>query len=137
MGSLQYTILVTGGAGFIGTHTVVQLLNDGFRVSIFDNLSNSVIEAVDRVRELVGSTLSQNLDFHLVRFRFSCFDCLMINFDKIWIMKTWSFLICVQGDVRNKEDLEKLFSHAKYVLCIYAFSLDWLFSQFTHLTKPC
>ena len=48
MGSSEKTILVTGGAGFIGTHTVVQLLNEGFRVSIIDNIDNSVIEAVHR-----------------------------------------------------------------------------------------
>lgn len=67
MGSLeQQTILVTGGAGFIGSHTVVQLLEEGFKVYIIDNLDNSVKEAVDRVRELVGQELSNNLHFHLV-----------------------------------------------------------------------
>ncbi|KAA0042789.1 bifunctional UDP-glucose 4-epimerase and UDP-xylose 4-epimerase 1 [Cucumis melo var. makuwa] len=65
MGSLERTILVTGGAGFIGTHTVVQLLKEGFSVSILDNLDNSVLEAVDRVRELVGPKLSQKLEFNL------------------------------------------------------------------------
>ncbi|KAJ7944884.1 UDP-glucose 4-epimerase [Quillaja saponaria] len=58
-------ILVTGGAGFIGSHTVVQLLKAEFRVSIIDNLDNSAMEAVDRVRDLVGPELSQNLEFHL------------------------------------------------------------------------
>lgn len=66
MGSLQQSILVTGGAGFIGTHTVVVLLNQGFKVSILDNLDNAVEDAVFRVRDLVGPQLSQNLDFHLV-----------------------------------------------------------------------
>ncbi|KAF3950894.1 hypothetical protein CMV_023406 [Castanea mollissima] len=42
------TILVIEGAGCIGFHTVVQLLNEGFRVSIIDDLDNSVTEAVDR-----------------------------------------------------------------------------------------
>ena len=45
----------------------MQLLNEGFRVSIIDNLDNSVIEAVHRVKELVGPQLSKKLDFNLVR----------------------------------------------------------------------
>ena len=61
--SVEQNILVTGGAGFIGTHTAVQLLKEGFKVSIIDNLDNSVIEAVDRVRELVGPDLSKKLEF--------------------------------------------------------------------------
>ena len=68
----EKTILVTGGAGFIGSHTAVQLLNEGFRVSIIDNLDNSVTEAVDRVRDLVGPKRSQNLEFHLVSSFFVC-----------------------------------------------------------------
>ncbi|GAA0155201.1 epimerase/racemase [Lithospermum erythrorhizon] len=58
-------ILVTGGAGFIGSHTVLQLLKEGFLVSIFDNLVNAVEEAINRVRELAGPELTKNLDFHL------------------------------------------------------------------------
>lgn len=68
--SAEQCILVTGGAGFIGTHTVVQLLNQGFKVSIIDNLDNSVLEAVHRVRELVGPDLSSKLEFHLVSYPF-------------------------------------------------------------------
>lgn len=84
----QQSILVTGGAGFIGTHTVLQLLNEGFRVSIIDNLDNSVEEAVDRVRDLAGSNGSRNLQFHL-------------------------------GDLRNKEDLEKVFSQTRFDAVIH------------------
>uniref|UniRef100_A0A7N2MRM0 UDP-glucose 4-epimerase n=1 Tax=Quercus lobata TaxID=97700 RepID=A0A7N2MRM0_QUELO len=61
----EKTILVTEGAGFIGSHAVVQLLNEGFRVSIIDNLDNFVTEAVDRVRDWFGPKRSQNLEFHL------------------------------------------------------------------------
>lgn len=46
------TILVTGGAGFIGSHTCVELLSQGYRVVIVDNLSNSSRVAVDRIAEL-------------------------------------------------------------------------------------
>ena len=60
------SVLVTGGAGFIGTHTVLQLLKGGFHVSIIDNLDNSVPEAVDRVRHLAGPELSSHLQFFLV-----------------------------------------------------------------------
>uniref|UniRef100_A0A2C9WAA0 UDP-glucose 4-epimerase n=1 Tax=Manihot esculenta TaxID=3983 RepID=A0A2C9WAA0_MANES len=84
----EQTILVTGGAGFIASHTVVQLLKEGFRVSIIDNLDNSVTEAVDRVRELVGPQLSQKLEFN-------------------------------KGDIRNRDDLEKMFSRTKFDAVIH------------------
>ena len=51
------TILVTGGAGYIGSHTCVQLLDAGFEVVVVDNLSNSSSIAVDRVRELASGEL--------------------------------------------------------------------------------
>ncbi len=46
------TILVTGGAGFIGSHTCVELLEQGYSIVIVDNLSNSSLVAVDRIAEL-------------------------------------------------------------------------------------
>ena len=42
-------ILVTGGAGYIGSHTVVELQNSGYDVVVLDNLSNSSEKALDRV----------------------------------------------------------------------------------------
>lgn len=50
--SKDLTILVTGGAGFIGSHTVVELLKNGFNVVILDDLSNSSPEAVARVAKI-------------------------------------------------------------------------------------
>ena len=47
-------ILVTGGAGYIGTHTCVELLNGGYEIIVVDNFSNSKPEALKRVREITG-----------------------------------------------------------------------------------
>ncbi len=54
------TILVTGGAGFIGSHTVVELLSGGYRVVVLDDLSNSCEEALDRVRQICGLDASDD-----------------------------------------------------------------------------
>jgi len=48
------TVLISGGAGYIGTHTAVELLNAGYGVVIIDNLSNSEKDAVDGVRKITG-----------------------------------------------------------------------------------
>jgi len=47
-------ILVTGGLGFIGSHTVVELQNAGFEVVIIDNLSNTRISVLDKITEITG-----------------------------------------------------------------------------------
>lgn len=51
-------ILVTGGAGFIGSHTCVELLNAGYEVIVVDNLYNASEKAIDRVREITGRDLT-------------------------------------------------------------------------------
>lgn len=48
------TILVTGGTGYIGSHTAVELINEGFRVLIADNLANSGIEVLDGIEKITG-----------------------------------------------------------------------------------
>ncbi|MBU5294092.1 UDP-glucose 4-epimerase GalE [Anaerosalibacter bizertensis] len=50
-------ILVTGGAGYIGSHTCVELLNEGYDVVVVDNLSNSKPESLKRVQEITGKSL--------------------------------------------------------------------------------
>lgn len=51
-------ILVTGGAGYIGSHTCVELLNEGYDVVVIDNLYNSSAKALDRVQEITGKSLT-------------------------------------------------------------------------------
>ena len=57
------TILVTGGLGYIGSHTVVELVNKGHQIIIIDNCSNSSETVVERLKEIV-KTKSDNIIFH-------------------------------------------------------------------------
>ena len=49
------SILVTGGARYIGTHTCVELLNAGYEIVVVDNFLNSKLEALNRGREIAGN----------------------------------------------------------------------------------
>ena len=53
------SILVTGGAGYIGSHTCVELLNAGYAVTVLDNYCNSKPEALNRVERITGKSLSR------------------------------------------------------------------------------
>ncbi|XP_013392984.1 UDP-glucose 4-epimerase-like isoform X8 [Lingula anatina] len=50
-------VLVTGGAGYIGSHAVVELINSGYDAVIVDNLSNAYRESINRVEEITGSSI--------------------------------------------------------------------------------
>lgn len=78
------SILVTGGTGFIGSHTVLELLNGGFEVVVYDNLSNSSKESLKRVKELTG----KDVKFY-------------------------------EGDIRDEEALDKMFSNEQIESCIH------------------
>ena len=51
------TILVTGGSGYIGSHTVLELLNKNYEVVVVDNFSNSSFESIRRVQKITGKTV--------------------------------------------------------------------------------
>lgn len=71
------TILVTGGAGFIGSHTVTELVQAGYKVVIADNLSNSKLSVIDRLQQITGKQLAfEKIDFcdeAAVRRLFDCY----------------------------------------------------------------
>jgi UDP-glucose 4-epimerase len=69
------SILVTGGAGYIGSHTSVLLIEAGYDVIIFDNFCNASMEAIKRVEKIVDQSITT-----------------------------------IEGDVRNREDLHKVFN---------------------------
>ena len=52
------TVLVTGGCGYIGSHTVLELLNKDYQVVVVDNFSNSSFEALKRVQEITGKSVT-------------------------------------------------------------------------------
>ncbi|MDO4404134.1 MAG: UDP-glucose 4-epimerase GalE [Atopobiaceae bacterium] len=57
-------VLVTGGCGFIGSHTVVCLLEQGYQVVIVDDLSNSSEKVLDRIDQIVGAEAAEHLSFY-------------------------------------------------------------------------
>lgn len=56
--SKERTVLVAGGAGFIGTHTTVELTNAGYKIVVADNLSNSDISGIEGVEKILGQKIA-------------------------------------------------------------------------------
>ena len=54
MEAIFLKILLTGGCGYIGSHTSVELLNHGYDIVIIDNLSNSKIDVIDKIKKITG-----------------------------------------------------------------------------------
>ena len=75
---MRKNILVTGGAGYIGSHTLILLIEAGYDVVVFDNFSNSSIESVRRVEKIVDRAID-----------------------------------VVEGDIRSREDLDRVFKNYK------------------------
>lgn len=67
--AMAKNILVTGGAGYIGSHTVLQLLDGGYSAVVVDNYDNSSAASLQRVKKLAGEN-GHRLSFHQVPFRF-------------------------------------------------------------------
>ena len=77
-------ILVTGGLGFIGSHTVVELQNQGFEVVIIDNLSNADEKVLDGIQSITGKkTLFENID---LREKAKVQDCFKKHADIIGVI---------------------------------------------------
>ncbi|MBT8113844.1 MAG: SDR family NAD(P)-dependent oxidoreductase, partial [Arenicella sp.] len=72
-------ILVTGGAGYIGSHTVVKLIEQGSEVVIYDNFCNSSAVVIDRIKQITGVRAT-----------------------------------VVEGDIRDENALERLFSSQQF-----------------------
>ena len=81
------SVLVTGGCGYIGSHTVLNLLDKGFNVYIIDSHKNSSNLVVERLFQIIGNSKSENLNN----------------------------LHYYKGDLRIKEDLQYVFNHAKEI----------------------
>jgi hypothetical protein len=101
------TILVTGGTGFIGSHTVVELLQKNYSVIILDNLYNSSKKVLERIREVAFGYVNRKCRF--------CF---------LWVVPWWNFFVFVRKtpekevekrlifyevNLLDRESLEKIF----------------------------
>lgn len=80
---MAQSILVTGGAGYIGSHTVLQLLLGGYKTVVVDNLDNASEIALFKVKELAGD-FGENLTFHKVC-SCCCACCCFFIFLFFWV----------------------------------------------------
>lgn len=103
----EQTILVTGGAGFIGSHTAVELLEAGYNVIILDDLSNSNIKAVSRVAQICG--LEKQPD-RLLGLSQNGVGQTQVDVEE-FADASGKTLVFVEGSILDRPLLEAIFSH--------------------------
>ena len=76
-------VLVTGGAGFIGSHTVLEILSDGHEVTVVDNMYNASPESLKRVQKLTGKEVTFSevdlLDVPGMEALFAATECVLVG----------------------------------------------------------
>ena len=88
-------ILVTGGAGYIGSHTCVELLNSGYDIVVVDNLDNSCIKSIEAVKKLTGKD-----------FKFYEYDLLdKENLEKVFVENRGNIIIAVMADEKSAKKI--------------------------------
>lgn len=96
-------ILVTGGAGYIGSHTVVELLDLGYEVTVIDNLSNSSEESIKRIEKITN----KEVDFHN-------FDlCNQVSLEKLFKKNNYDAVIHFAGLKAVGESVKKALYYYK------------------------
>ena len=81
---MKKTILITGGAGFIGSHTCIELIDNGYNIIVFDNFENSNIDSILRIKKICKK---QNNNFS----------------------KNFKYVV---GDIKNENALSKVFEES-------------------------
>jgi UDP-glucose 4-epimerase len=80
MSSPSSHVILTGGAGYIGSHTIIELQNAGYSVVVVDSLANSSLEPLNRVRQITG----KSVEFHKVDIRdVAGLNAVFAKYDKI------------------------------------------------------